>query len=66
MATCPVCSTDVDEDKIRQQTVTTAFGAKEVDPTAGTRRFHDGKWLYFDILECRSKFMSHPEEYPGS
>ena len=43
MAKDPVCGAEVDEEQIRQQTGTTAYGAKEVDPTAGTRRFHDGK-----------------------
>lgn len=68
MAIDPVCGKEVDEAKLREQSGTTAFGAKEVDPTAGTRRFHNGKWYYFDSIECRSKFMANPDRYlnPGA
>ncbi len=63
MAKDPVCGKDIDEEEARQQTGQTRFGAAEVDPQKGTRRFHDGTWYYFCGLECRSKFMSSPEAY---
>jgi YHS domain-containing protein len=65
MAKCPVCATDVDEGAARATTGQTAFGAAEVDPEKGTRRFHDGKWYYFDSLDCRSKFMVTPDTFIG-
>ncbi|MBI3052516.1 MAG: hypothetical protein HYY77_00410 [Betaproteobacteria bacterium] len=58
MAQCPVCGKSIDEAAARATTGQTAFGAAEVDPAKGTRQFHDGKWYYFDTLECRSKFMA--------
>ena len=63
MAKCPVCENEIDEAAARAETGQTAFGATEVDPTKGTRRFHDGKWYYFDTLDCRSKFMASPDTY---
>ena len=63
MAKCPVCGRDVDETAARASTGQTAFGAKEVDPRQGTRRFHEGKWYYFDTLDCRSKFIANPATY---
>jgi YHS domain-containing protein len=63
MATCPVCGTTVDEAAARATSGFTAHGASEQDPTKGTRQFHDGKWVYFDTLECRSKFLVSPETY---
>ena len=58
MAQCPMCGKPVDEAAVRAATSRTAFGAREVDPAAGTRQFHDGQWYYFDRLECRTKFMA--------
>ena len=58
MAQCPVCGKSVDEAAVRAATSGTAFGAREVDPSAGTRQFHEGKGYYFDRLECRTKFMA--------
>lgn len=63
MANCPVCQEPVDESAAKAQSGMTAGGAKEVDPKAGTRQFHDGKWYYFDRLECRSRFTQRPENY---
>jgi YHS domain-containing protein len=63
MADCPVCGNAVDEAAARAKTGETVHGAREVDPTKGTRQFHSGKWYYFDSLECRSKFMARPESY---
>lgn len=63
MAKCPVCGRDVDEAAARAATGRTPFGAKEVDPSQGTRGFHDGKWYYFDTLDCRSKFIVSPAAY---
>jgi hypothetical protein len=50
MAQCPVCGATVDEAAVRATTGFTAHGASEMDPTKGTRQFHDGKWVYFDSL----------------
>jgi YHS domain-containing protein len=63
MAKCPVCKGDVNEDAAKAQTGMTSGGAKEVDPTMGTRQFHDGTWYYFDTLECRNKFTRNPDGY---
>ena len=60
MAQCQMCGKTVDEEAVRAATSQTAFGAKEVDASAGTRQFHDGVWYYFDRLECRGKFMAKP------
>ena len=60
---CPVCGNEIDEEAARAETGQTAYGAVEVDPAKGTRRFHDGRWYYFDTLDCRSKFMSSPDTY---
>ena len=65
MAKDPVCGKEIDEADARQQTGQTRFGAAEVDPEKGTRRFHDGTWFYFCGLECRSKFMASPDAYLG-
>ena len=66
MATCPVCGNTVDEAAAKAASGITAHGASEIDPTTGTRQFHDGNWVYFDSLECRSKFLISPDTYPGS
>ena len=63
MAQCPVCKLEIDETAARAETGRTAHGATEVDPEMGTRRFHDGRWYYFDTLECRTKFMATPDSY---
>ena len=63
MANCPVCGSEIDQAAARAQTGQTAYGASEVDPTKGTRMFHDGSWYYFDTLDCRSKFMVSPGSY---
>ena len=63
MVKCPACGSEIDEAEARATTGQTAFGASEVDPQKGTRRFHDGKWYYFDTLDCRSRFMASPETY---
>ncbi len=63
MAQCPVCGNAIDEAAARASTGQTKHGASEVDPTRGTRQFHNGKWYYFDTLECRSKFMARPDTF---
>ena len=63
MATCPVCGSPVDEEAAKASSGLTAHGATESDPTKGTRQFHDGHWVYFDSLECRSKFLVSPDDY---
>lgn len=66
MVTCPVCGSPVDETAAKAASGITAHGASEIDPTTGTRQFHDGNWVYFDSLECRSKFLVSPDTYTGS
>jgi YHS domain-containing protein len=66
MAQCPVCGASVDEEAAKQTAGFTAHGASETDPTKGTRQFHDGQWVYFDSLECRSKFLISPDKYTGA
>ena len=63
MAVDPVCGKEIDEEQARSQTGQTTHGASEVDPQQGTRMFHNGQWLYFCGLDCRSKFMAKPESY---
>lgn len=63
MAKDPVCGKEVDVEAARAATGQTSHGANEVDPTAGTRRFHEGTWFYFCGLECRSKFIANPAAY---
>lgn len=66
MATCPVCGSTVDEEAAKESSGITAYGASEMDPTKGTRQFHGGNWVYFDTLECRSKFLVNPETYTSA
>jgi len=69
MAKDPVCGKEIDEEAAKSQSGQTLHGASEVDPTKGTRRFHNGKWYYFCSMDCRLKFIAHPEEYieqPGA
>lgn len=66
MAQCSYCGKSVDEVAARASTGQTKHGAVEVDPAQGTRQFHDGKWHYFDTLECRSKFMSRQDGQAGN
>ena len=63
MAKDPVCGKEIDEEQARTQTSVTRYGASEVDPQRGTRIFHEGAWIYFCGLECRSKFMASPAAY---
>ena len=62
MATCPVCGKTIDEAAAKAATGQTKFGAAEVDPSLGTRVFYDDKWIYFDSIQCRSKFMVEHKE----
>ena len=66
MRTDPVCGKEIDENEARAETGRTAFGATEVDPNKGTRRFHNGQWYYFCGLDCRSKFMANPDAYASA
>lgn len=63
MARDPVCGREIDEAAARAETGRTAYGATEVDPQKGTRSFHDGRWVYFCSLDCRSKFLADPGAY---
>jgi YHS domain-containing protein len=63
MAKDPVCGKEIDETAAREVSGQTPHGANEVDPTAGTRRFHNGTWYYFCGVECRSAFMAAPDTY---
>lgn len=66
MAIDPVCGKVIDEQQARAQTSLTRHGAAEVDPNQGTRIFHDGGWIYFCQLECRTKFLASPASYSTS
>ena len=63
MAKDPVCGKEIDEAQARAQTSQTRHGASEVDPAQGTRIFHDGSWIYFCCLDCRTKFLASPATY---
>ena len=60
---CPVCSKPIDLAGADATTGETAFGAREIDPAKGTRLFHEGEWVYFDRLACRTKFNLAPARY---
>jgi hypothetical protein len=60
--TCVVCSKDISSD-YDAQTGSVPGGAREVDPTKGTRRFWNGEWYLFCSLACRSKFEANPDAY---
>ena len=66
MAIDPVCGKVIDEAQAKAQTSQTRHGASEVDPNQGTRIFHDGGWIYFCSLECRTKFLASPAAYTSS
>ena len=66
MAMDPVCGKEIDEEQARAQTSQTRYGASEVDPNQGTRIFHDGVWIYFCGLECRTRFLASPTAYTGN
>ena len=61
----PVCGREVDTDAVDRPVGEVASGAPETDPSAGTKRFHNGKWYYFHNLECRMKFIATPDQYLG-
>ena len=63
MAKGVVCGKEIDEEQARAETSLTVHGASEVDPAQGTRIFHDGQWLYFCGLDCRTKFLASPDAY---
>ena len=63
MAKDPVCGKEIDEEQARSQTSQTVHGASEVDPQQGTRIFHEGAWIYFCGLECRTKFLASSGSY---
>lgn len=63
MAKDPVCGKEIDEAQARAQMSQTRHGAAEVDPEQGTRIFHNGSWIYFCRLDCRTKFLASPGAY---
>ena len=63
MAKDPVCDKEIDEEQARAESSQTSHGATEVDPTQGTRIFHNGQWIYFCCLEGRGKFLASPDSY---
>ena len=63
MAKDLVCGKEIDEEQARAQTSQTVHGAAEVDPEQGTRIFHEGQWLYFCGLDCRTKFLASPASF---
>ncbi len=58
-----VCGKDVSPEAIRRVVGQAASGAAETDPTAGTKRFYNGRWYYFCSLACRHRFLATPDEY---
>lgn len=58
-----VCGRDVDRDGVDNAVGQVASGAPETDPTAGTKRYHEGAWYYFHSMECRMKFIAAPDQY---
>ena len=63
MAKDVVCGKEIDEADARAESGLTRHGASEVDPSKGTRIFHEGTWMYFCGLECRTKFLASPATY---
>ena len=59
----PVCGREINTDEMEAVVGRIDAGAPEIDPARGTKRFHDGKWYYFDTLACRMKFVSRPDAY---
>ena len=59
----PVCGRELNTEDLEQSVGAIPAGAPEVDPSKGTKRFHEGTWYYFHNLECRMKFVSNPEAY---
>jgi len=59
----PVCGKEIDQAEARAQTGQTRYGASEVDPQMGTRIFHNGQWIYFCSLGCRTTFLAAPDGY---
>jgi YHS domain-containing protein len=58
-----VCGRDVDAGAVDGGVSQVAAGAPETDPSAGTKRYHEGKWYYFHSMECRMKFMTEPDRF---
>lgn len=63
MAVDIVCGKEIDVDAMNTTVGHIPAGAPETDPTAGTKRFHKGKWYHFCSLACRQKFVALPDEY---
>jgi YHS domain-containing protein len=63
MAIDIVCGKEVDQAAINTGVGSVPAGAPETDPTAGTKRFYNGKWYYFCSMACRHRFVSTPDEY---
>lgn len=59
----PVCGRELDTEEMNRPVGTVPGGAPEVDPTKGTRRFHEGAWYYLCSLDCRNKFLASPATY---
>jgi YHS domain-containing protein len=58
-----VCGREVDANAIDLVVRRLPNGAGETDPSAGTKRYHEGRWHYFCSLSCRQRFASDPEHY---
>jgi YHS domain-containing protein len=63
MAVDPVCGKEIAESVVNQTVGHIPAGAPEIDPAAGTKRFHNGTWYYFCSIQCRQKFIASPEGY---
>ena len=66
MARDPVCGNEVDESSLQRAQSSIVSGAVEIDPSVGTKNFHEGQWYYFCSLACRAKFMGNPQQYLGA
>ena len=36
---------------------------KAFDPEKGMKWNHEGKWLYFNDMGCRNRFIGNPKKY---
>lgn len=63
MAIDLVCGKEVNAAAVDTPVGMVRAGAGETDPTAGTKRFWEGKWYYFCSQACRLRFVATPDEY---
>ncbi len=59
----PVCGKEIDDKKVDAADSHSTAGAPVIDPSAGTKRYHDGRWYYFCGMGCRQRFIASPARY---